>query len=263
MTPEEILPYYDEDERRTATMPGMRREVDGRVVRLIHEIEVETRNFVIYSDLDERTAEAAVQRQAAYFRTLGRPVEWKLYGHDRPPELAALLAAAGFKPGDTDDILVLELAQAPDVLLRPLTADVRRVNDAAELEIVRSLLAEVHGREFAWLPARMARLMAADGYAAVYLAYVDGLPAAVGWSFFGQSSRFASMWAGATLPQYRRRGLYSALVAARVQEAIARGYRFMTIDAGDMSRPIVERFGFRRLATAQEYVWEPPAGGDR
>ena len=36
MTPEAILLLYDEDERRMATMPGMRREVDGRVVRQIN-----------------------------------------------------------------------------------------------------------------------------------------------------------------------------------------------------------------------------------
>jgi hypothetical protein len=33
-------------------------------------------------------------------------------------------------------------------------------------------------------------------------------------------------------PEYRKRGLYTAVLAARVQEAIQRGYRFLTIEAG-------------------------------
>ncbi len=257
MTLEEVLALYDADERREARMPGMRREVDGRVVRLIHEKERGDRNFILYTDLDEETAEAAIARQAAYFAALGKPVEWKLFGHDRPADLGARLEAGGFAAEEEDAILVLELARAPEELLRPITADVRRLTDPAELEVVRAVLAEVWDKEFAWLPERMARLMAADGFASVYLAYVDDEPAAAAWIFLPAGSRFAGMWAGSTRARYRGRGLYSALVAARAQEAIARGFQFLTIDAGEMSRPIVERFGFELLTMAREYVWEP------
>jgi hypothetical protein len=37
-----------------------------------------------------------------------------------------------------------------------------------------------------------------------------------------------------------------------VREAIRREYRFLTIDAGSMSRPIVGRHGFQLLTTAYE-----------
>jgi GNAT superfamily N-acetyltransferase len=257
MKPEAILQLYDADERLNATMPGMQREVDGPVVRLMHEAEPEAHSFVIFSDLDENTADTAVARQRAYFQTLGRPVEWKLYAHDKPADLAARLAAGGFAAGEEDTILALELARAPQALLQSPAADVRRLEDVAKLKLVRAVLTEVHGRDFAWLVARMTRLMCAGAFASVYLAYVDGQPAATAWAFFPQGSRFASMWAGATLPAYRKRGLYTALVAARVQEALARGYQFMTIDAGPMSRPIVERYGFEVLARAQEFVFKP------
>lgn len=259
MTPEEILQLYDEDERYKATMPGMRREVDGRVVRQINVAEAQARNFILYSDLDQDSADVAIARQRAYFEALGRPVEWKLYSHDQPVDLAARLAAGGFEPGDEDAILVLELAQAPEALLRPLTADVRRLTDAADLQDVRDLLSAVWQKDFSYLVKRMTRLMAADAYASIYLAYAEGQPAAAAWAFFPQDSRFASMWAGSTLPAYRGRGLYKALVAARAQEALARGYQFLTIDAGPMSRPIVERYGFKVLAAAQEFVFQPSA----
>ena len=220
-------------------------------------VEAQARNFIIYSDLDQDVAEAAIARQHVYFQALGRTVEWKLYGHDQPGDLAARLAAAGFEPGEEDTILVLDLARAPELLLRPVMAEVRRLSNPAELRHVRDLLAAVWQQDFDWLEARMTRLMAADAYASVYLAYAEGQPAAAAWAFFPQGSRFASLWAGSTLPSYRGRGLYTALVAARVQEALARGYRFLTIDAGPMSRPIVERYGFEVLTTAQEFVFEP------
>ena len=65
------------------------------------------------------------------------------------------------------------------------------------------------------------------------------------------------MWGGSTLPLYRRRGLYTALLALRVQEAIRRGYRFVAIDTSPMSRPIVEKHGFRLITYAQDHDWQP------
>jgi GNAT superfamily N-acetyltransferase len=63
-------------------------------------------------------------------------------------------------------------------------------------------------------------------------------------------SQFASLWGGSTLPEFRGRGLYSALLEARITEARQHGIRFLTIDAMAMSRPIAARFGFQVLTHA-------------
>ncbi len=65
--------------------------------------------------------------------------------------------------------------------------------------------------------------------------------------FYDGRSPFASLWGGSTLASHRKRGFYTALLAVRVQEAIRRGARYLTIDASPMSRPIVARFGFVHL----------------
>ena len=75
------------------------------------------------------------------------------------------------------------------------------------------------------------------------------------WLRMPTHSPFASLWGGATLAPYRGRGLYTALVAVRAQEAKARGYQFLTIDASDMSRPICEKQGFVKFCTAIACVW--------
>ncbi|MCB0228061.1 MAG: GNAT family N-acetyltransferase, partial [Anaerolineae bacterium] len=80
----------------------------------------------------------------------------------------------------------------------------------------------------------------------------------VGWLYIDQGRPFASLWGGSTLAGYRKQGYYTALLAVRLQEAIQRGARFLTIDASPMSRPIVQRFGFRQITTACDYTWEPP-----
>lgn len=253
MNTKEILAHYDQDERQNAAVPGMRTEVDGPVVRLMTESEEEGMDFVIYSALDEENADREIARQVDTFSQSGRAFEWKTFEHDRPGNLMERLSTFGFEAGEAEALCVLELAEAPPRLLAPQTADVRRLTDPADLETVRRLLAAVWDDEFAWFVPRMESYMEGD-YAAIYTAYVAGEPASAAWSFFPPGSRFASLYGGSTLPRYRGRGLYTALVAARVQEAIRRGYQFLTIDAGDMSQPIVERQGFRLMTNTTPYI---------
>jgi hypothetical protein len=78
----------------------------------------------------------------------------------------------------------------------------------------------------------------------------------VGWTFYNPNTQFASLWAGSTLERFRKRGLYTAVLAAMVQEAMQKGRRYLTIDAGPMSRPIVEKHGFRLLAHAGDCEWK-------
>ncbi|MBA3874758.1 MAG: GNAT family N-acetyltransferase, partial [Anaerolineae bacterium] len=93
-------------------------------------------------------------------------------------------------------------------------------------------------------------------YMNFYGAYVDNVPVASARIAYPMNSQFAGLWGGGTLEGYRGRGIYTALVAARVQEAIRRGRRFLTIDASPMSRPIVEKLGFVKICMSTPCNWE-------
>ena len=41
--------------------------------------------------------------------------------------------------------------------------------------------------------------------------------------------------------------------------AVKRGYTYLTVDASEDSRPILERVGFTRLAVTTPYIWTPPS----
>ncbi|MCA9986957.1 MAG: GNAT family N-acetyltransferase, partial [Anaerolineales bacterium] len=69
-------------------------------------------------------------------------------------------------------------------------------------------------------------------------------------------SQFASLWGGSTIERYRRQGLYTALLAARAQEARGRGVRYLTVDASPMSRPILEKLGFQFIAYSFPCKWQ-------
>jgi len=48
-------------------------------------------------------------------------------------------------------------------------------------------------------------------------------------------------------------------VARRAQLAVARGVRYLQVDASDDSKPILLRLGFRAVTTTTPYVWSPGA----
>jgi GNAT superfamily N-acetyltransferase len=77
------------------------------------------------------------------------------------------------------------------------------------------------------------------------------------WIRFEGDTEFATLWGGATLPEWRRRGIYRATVAYRARLAAGRGFRYLETDASDDSRPILERLGFAAVTTTTPYVWSP------
>ena len=84
-----------------------------------------------------------------------------------------------------------------------------------------------------------------EGRSVRYLAYVDGEPVAQATAAFSEHG--VTLFGGATLPAARGRGAYRALVAARWEDAVARGTPVLVTQAGAQSRPILARLGFREV----------------
>ena len=96
-----------------------------------------------------------------------------------------------------------------------------------------------------------------DGLAVV-VAEADATVVCAAWVRFERGTDFATLWGGATLAEWRRRGIYRATVAYRATLAAARGFQYLETDASDDSRPILEKLGFVAVTTTTPYVWSPP-----
>ncbi len=258
----ELLALFDRQQRRDVEFYGSRRDATPQVVRQIPLPGFGGNGCVLYSTLSAEDADQAVADQIAFFDSLGIDFGWKLYGHDTPPDLGERLAARGFIPQEIEAGMVLDLTDAPAALWQPISHDIRCVADAAQVADVVAVQNAVWGERFDWLGPQLAdELQNAGENFGLYLAYADGVPASTAWIRFHPGTRFASLWGGSTLSAYRGRGLYTALLAVRAHEARRRGFRFLTVDASDMSRPILEKHGFRFLTTARDYQW-PKRGAD-
>ena len=70
-----------------------------------------------------------------------------------------------------------------------------------------------------------------------------------------EGTEFAGIWGGSTRPEYRGKGIYRALTAARARSAIGHGKRYINSDSTEFSRPILERSGFLKVSTTTPYEW--------
>ena len=252
----EFIEQFNRDQRIDNISPDARREVDGTVIRHVSNLPGGG-SFILFSELDEHTADTAIQRQIDYFRSIGQSFEWKVYSFDTPADLRSRLARHGFSIGEEEKILVLDAENTPPELLAPPAHIVKKITTQAGLEDVfaveRQVWAHKTGRVSEFLRAALTDF---PDEMSIYVAYVAGVPASAGWVSFSKNSTFAGLWGGSTVPEFRRRGVYRALLATRVQEARARGRRYITVDASPMSRPILERLGFRCIGSTWPCEWQ-------
>jgi N-acetylglutamate synthase-like GNAT family acetyltransferase len=255
---ETLLAAFDAQARAAPSDPpsGVWNETDGPLVRVVGE----ERGFISAprdTELRGADLDRLIARQRDYFAARGEAVEWKTYDYDEPADLPDRLRAAGFVPEPTETVVVALTAAIaaepvlPDgVLLQQVTAD-------EDMHRIAAMEAQVWGIDQGRGGHLIREVAAAPEDFIVLTAEAAGQVVAAAWLEMRPGSQFAGLWGGATLAQWRGRGIYRALVARRAQLAAARGVRYLQVDASSDSAPILQRLGFQPLATTTPYVWTP------
>jgi ribosomal protein S18 acetylase RimI-like enzyme len=254
MNKNKLLQLFDKQLREEIEYPEARKEITSDVVRFIREAP--GMNFVSFTYAIESDLDRVIEQELAYFAPMRQPFTWKVYSHDPLPSLADKLKAHNFEADDDDpgEIMLLDVDSAPSYLFDPVKTDIRLIADLEELKDVVLVLDKVYGNNNDWVYKRLGGHLKVPGYLSVYAAYVDNQPASIAWTYF-QKGKFASLFAGTTLEEYRKRGLYTSLLSIRLKEIRERGYQYAVVEAGAMSRPIVAKHGFQYLTTLVDYVW--------
>jgi GNAT superfamily N-acetyltransferase len=85
-----------------------------------------------------------------------------------------------------------------------------------------------------------------------FVAFADGR--AIGSSFAAFGKAGVNLFGGGVIEESRGRGVYRSLVRARWDHAVERGTPALTVQAGRMSRPILERLGFELITPVRVFV---------
>jgi GNAT superfamily N-acetyltransferase len=239
---------------------SIRFEADGPVLRMVG---FGNRGWVLYRDLgglDGDELDELIARQVRIFAERGEPFEWKLHGHDRPADLPERLRAAGFVPEDTETVVIAPVsaiaidADVPDGVV------LREASEPLDLARIARMEEAIWGDDHSWVVDDLGEERAADPEGLrIFVAEAGDVVVCAAWVRFPSGTEFATLWGGGTLPAWRARGIYRALVAHRARLAAERGRRYIEVDASDDSRPILERLGFVAVTTTTPYVWSPPA----
>jgi GNAT superfamily N-acetyltransferase len=254
-----LLAAYDDQVRpaEARNLPaGAHAEPDGLIIRVVGLY----RGFISAPaelTLDGEELDALIARQRDFFAGRGEAVEWKTRAHDRPENLPDRLRRAGFVPEPRETVLIglagpLAGQHAPS----PAEVSIRLTDAPEDMRRVAAMEAEVWREDWSWLADELIGRMQ-TGQLAVFVAEAGGQVVSSAWLDFNPGTQFAGLWGGATLPAWRGRGIYRALVARRAELAVARGVRYLQVDASDDSRPILQRLGFVAVTTTTPYVWTP------
>ena len=220
---------------------------------------------VLWSRLDAGNADEVIAAEVKLFAGRGEEFEWKLYSYDEPGDLAARLLAADFVPEEPESLMVAAIADIAGALASaelPPGVTLERATDEAGVDRLVKVGELVFGRDESEMRAQLlAQLASAPQTTDLVVAMAGDEPVCSARIEFLPDTEFAGLWGGGTLPQWRRQGIYRALVGYRADLAAQRGYKYLTVDASDQSRPILERIGFECLASTTPYRWSPAQAG--
>jgi hypothetical protein len=202
-------------------------------------------------------ADAGIAHARAWFAERGRgSFMWFVSDGSLPGDLADRLVAAGAVPEEDDPVYAgMILEQPPDAVDG---IDVHRV---ASFEEHRDA-AELTWRSFGFTEKQKAELRPKlrERYEQVQKTDPSGrFVAVIGGAVVGSGSSAylpgcVYLLGGNVAEEARGRGVYRALVRARWDEAVALGTPALVVQAGRMSRPILERVGFRTVCLVQAFL---------
>ncbi len=206
-------------------------------------------NEVIHSVLDPAEADAIIDATIAGYRELGLKFRWNVGPGSAPADLGDQLAARGLVAswgrgmaltiGDTS------VAADPAIAIESV--------DATNVDAFSSVMSEGWSLDAAPL-TRLNRFIidSAARRQQLFLARCEGeLAACASYVAFPRS---AYLIGGVVLPKFRRRGLYRALVQARLADARVRGIELATSHAREASSaPILESLGFTTICRFPMY----------
>lgn len=204
-------------------------------------------NQVAHSVLSAGEADAVIDATIARYRALGLRFRWTVTPDSAPADLADRLAARGLLRTDIRGMARATAGATGDARVEPV--------HEGNLDAFEAVMAGGWGVDPA--PFRpFHRALLADPGHRLFLGREGGV--AAGAASYVSRGRAAYLMGGVVLPACRGRGLYRALVGARLADAAARGLALATVQAIEAtSAPLLERLGFSTVCRFASFSGAP------
>ena len=254
-----LLAAYDEQLRTDAETPSALAVTEHGPLRLV--TFARGRGFVTYRDLggaDEDGIRELVAAAVAHFTRGPRDHPGGVEDPRPRPRARAARGPGGrrLRAGGTrvdhdgrGRLLAVDVELPDGITLRTVT-------DEADVRAMSAMADEAFGDPVSDERAEclLHRLALRDGME-LWVAEADGQMVSAGRLEPVPNTDVAGIWGGSTLQQWRGRGIYRALTAARARSALRLGKTIIHSDSTEFSRPILERSGFLKVSTTTPYEW--------
>lgn len=219
-------------------------------------IMVDIANGVLYARLSPDGVETVVRQLQARIEAQGAPLLWWLNPLSTPANIGSLLERYGLQAAGEVPGMALDLNELDEEQNQLEHFEIRQV-DSVELQ---KTWARVAGKGTGFPDAEVEAFSSLEAglsdpqYRAQfrYIGYLEGDPVAT--SAMALGSGVAGIYAVATLPQARRKGIGRLMTVLPLLDARRQGYRTGVLQASPMGFPIYQKIGFRQVCNFNLYV---------
>ncbi len=218
-----------------------------------------TWNGVLHAALSSEEAEEKIQRMIDYFGNRGLPFSWWITPLTRPSELGVQLEKHGLVHVDDSPGMALLLSRWQEEIELPPSLTIQVVQNSAQLgKFIRLVQNGFHLPDacaqayFQLLQKWQASTPSPFSH---YLGIWDGRPVGSASLFFAAEA--AGIYSLATLPEFRGKGIGTALTVTTLREAKKRGFQLAVLRASPLGVGIYRRIGFQEYFRLGHYLWQP------
>lgn len=227
--------------------------IDGISGRYSPNLSHPLLNMIGCTRLDETTVEAAIQEVKQHFDKLGSMMRWLISDFSTPSNINQYLEDAGFT--QTATLVGMILKDLHHQIKSNSTVTVREATTSDSQQLI-GLYRDAYPlpQDVAEIALEMFNVLGARHYLA-YLADVPE-PVSVASMFYYPNTRIVALQGAATLPEFRGRGIYTSLMARRLDDARADNMQLAVMQAhSTTSAPIVANLGFEKLCDMVSYTY--------
>jgi GNAT superfamily N-acetyltransferase len=213
------------------------------------------RNMVVSARFAPGDVDRRIREIGAAYAARGTGFLWWVAPFHTPLDLGDRLLRAGLRFEGTAPAMAIDLAALPRDEAPPPGLEIVPVRDAATLaEFIDVLAAEMGvpdgapnpaARHHAALLEAIPRTLPGEPVPLRYLGRIDGR--AVATSRIAIAAGVAGLYAVATLPDVRGRGIGRAMTLAALGAGRSIGLRIGVLQASDSGLPVYRRLGFRTM----------------
>jgi GNAT superfamily N-acetyltransferase len=247
------------------SLPGGLYVDTGKLKRSITPIPFALFNSIMDARIPESRVDRTIREVIEEASTRHVPVRWWIGPSTRPQNLAEHLESFGFTLGDDAPGMAVELNKLNENLPKPeglsvslcASEDEKRrwsqvMGTANEIPEEASFVVDAWADFLVQTDARQMQ---------PYLAWWQAKPVATCLQFLGGG--VAGIYAVATVPGARRKGIGAWVTCYALLRARELGYRVGVLESSEMGLGVYKRLGFQEYCRISSYNWQLSSRGSR